>query len=1182
MPQNFILSFYLLSFLLINTQLFSQGQGNPFMQIYPLQEYGGHAQNWCITTDKRGVIYAGNQDGFVMEFDGNRWQKIPTKNLSAVRSIGIDKNGRIYVGGQNEFGYLEPDKIGQLRYKSLIFLLDTADRYFNDVWSLNILGDKVFFQSRRKIFLYENNRIKQWEFPDTYHRGFVVNGDYYIRPQDKGLMVYKNDSFALVNQGELFANETISAMLAFSEKEIIIGTRTKGLYIFNEHNGTILPFDSEANDFLKEKQIYHGIVFDEERMIFATIREGIAIINKKGKLERIINKRNGLASNTVFFLHTPDHKTLWLTSDIGIARIDISFPMWAWDERYGIEGVIYDIKRFGDHFYVATNQYLYYWKADKKDPTGPGEFVRVEGIIGAVWDLFSYKLPCEKPGMEEYRLIAANRYGMYEIHGTRAKKINDFNSFQMYCPEKDPFHLMLGNENGLSSIRYNFQTKSWGPVEQLASLPGAVLFIDEDKENNIWVSCTFKGFYKISLDYDKVTPVKNRVRKIENFFTLHGLPEDNDPGLKKIRDEILFLTDSGIYRFNEKKQYFYHDTLLNPLIYANSPMGEIYRMTTDPRGNLWIDGNHLLLNQNGSFSYDNFYLKRIESDNIRKTYPEKDGTIWFGGEKLFKLNFCENFKNYDKIHAFVRKVIIKNDSLIFGGTFYNDSNNLCLSQTEKLIPSIDYRFNSVSFEIAAPYYVEQQAVQYQYLLEGFDPSWSAWSKETRVDFTNLPEGKYVFKLRAKNIFQTVSPVASYKFIILPPWYRTWPTYLLYVILLIFFFGLVARLYALKLRNDNQRLEKIISERTAEILEKNKELAKLSIVASETDNSIVMMDAQGNFEWVNNAFTRLYGYTLEEFKTVKGKSIQQSSTNPEIMTILDTCINDKKSMIYQSFQLSKEKKEIWTQTTLTPILDEEGNICRLVIIESDIRKLKEYETEIASQRDALSLAIATKEKFFSIISHDLLSPFSAIIGFSELIGRNISNLNLEKIELYNQQVRMAAKQLYNLLENLLAWSRSKSNEISNNPQKLDMREITDKILEVIKIAALDKKIDLQNSIGPKTFAYADENLVATVLRNLVSNAIKFSPENSFIVISSQLQNGFVEISVKDHGVGISSEDIPKLFREDLQFSSPGTNKEKGTGLGLILCKEFVEKCGGKIRVESQEGKGTTMSFTIPVP
>lgn len=178
--------------------------------------------------------------------------------------------------------------------------------------------------------------------------------------------------------------------------------------------------------------------------------------------------------------------------------------------------------------------------------------------------------------------------------------------------------------------------------------------------------------------------------------------------------------------------------------------------------------------------------------------------------------------------------------------------------------------------------------------------------------------------------------------------------------------------------------------------------------------------------------------------------------------------------------------------------------------------------------------------------------------------------------------MAAKQLYNLLENLLAWSRSKSNEISTNPQTLDLGQLVDNIVEVLKIAALDKKINIQNMIGPEAVAYADENLVSTILRNLVSNAIKFSPENSYIVISSQQQNGFVEISVKDHGVGISSEDIPKLFREDLQFSSPGTNKEKGTGLGLILCKEFVEKCGGKIRVESQEGKGTTMSFTIPVP
>ena len=251
------------------------------------------------------------------------------------------------------------------------------------------------------------------------------------------------------------------------------------------------------------------------------------------------------------------------------------------------------------------------------------------------------------------------------------------------------------------------------------------------------------------------------------------------------------------------------------------------------------------------------------------------------------------------------------------------------------------------------------------------------------------------------------------------------------------------------------------------------------------------------------------------------------------------------------------------------------------ISAEIERNKVFEDLILSEKK-LHEANKTKDKFFSIIAHDLKSPFNAILGFSSILVKNHKKYDDEKREKIIKSVNNAANNAFKLLENLLTWSRSQSGAIEYFPEELHLKILLFETMFELQGQADKKKIRVLDDISENDVVYADKNMIATILRNLISNAIKFTNNNGSIIISSkhQVNSALLEISIEDTGVGIQKNAIDELFRIDKNTSTEGTENEKGTGLGLILCKEFVEKHGGKIWVESEIEKGSTFNFTIP--
>ena len=225
--------------------------------------------------------------------------------------------------------------------------------------------------------------------------------------------------------------------------------------------------------------------------------------------------------------------------------------------------------------------------------------------------------------------------------------------------------------------------------------------------------------------------------------------------------------------------------------------------------------------------------------------------------------------------------------------------------------------------------------------------------------------------------------------------------------------------------------------------------------------------------------------------------------------------------------------------------------------------------------------ASKDKFFSIIAHDLKNPFNTIIGFSGILKEEIKSGDSSAVEESANLINTSAIQTLRLLENLLDWANSQTWKIMFSPVPIKLRELFNDEYTVLNDMAIVKNIQFLSSIPDNLTIRADRNMIKTILRNLISNAIKFTHKNGKVRVKAIVEDHHVEISVSDTGIGMTNETISKLFRIDADISTKGTENEKGTGLGLFLCKEFVEKHGGKIWVESESGKGSIFKIFLPL-
>lgn len=793
--------------------------GRPFMATFTLKDYPGDVQTWAFVQDRRGVIYAGNQPG-VLEYDGASWRMIPTTNNSFVRSLAIDDTGRIYVGAQADFGYLAPDAAGQLHYVSLLRHIPEAQRSFSYVWTTLITDDGVYFQTREHLFRF-NQEDTTWSVkicqPQTsFDFAFWFGGTYYVHQGGIGFSKMVNDSLHVLPGGEQFANDRVQVMLPADDSngrsgKFLLGTFNRGFFLFDGQS--FRPFKTEADVFLRNGTLYNAAILTDGAFALATISGGAVIIDRNGRIRQYLNNANGLTSNSVLSVFVDRSGALWLGPETAIQIVETPSPLSKYTAVDGLDGTVSILIRYKGVLYAGTSTGPYYLDSQSS------RFKAVTGLLPGNAQTFGLTIFGDK-------LLVASGTGLYEIVGNHAQIIKrtiglKFSPNFVHRSQSDSSLLFCAGLDGLYAMHFDRKRDQWQDEGIVAGVHEYVASIIETEPGELWLGTNGAGVFRVTYESAALQDAK-----AGHFGVAEGLAAGGAI-VRKVMGKPIFISNTGIYRFEQETNAFRPDSTLQIVALGTSPIN-YNGVTEDHDGNLWVNlgaETAVMRKQpDGSFRVEKSAFQRFTDTPTAFIYPEKDGVVWFGtNESLIRYDPSIQ-KNYAApFTTLIRRVFVGEDSLLYGGA--------PLETSHREVSTLAYSDNTLRFEFAAPTYDNPRETHYQFMLEGFDEHWSAWHRNTQKEYTNLSAGSYRFRVRAKNIYQHESSEAVYEFKILPPWYRTVWAYLFYLLAAGgFVLGLI-RIRTRQLKARQRELEQTVEERTQEIQQKVNELAIINSVGS---------------------------------------------------------------------------------------------------------------------------------------------------------------------------------------------------------------------------------------------------------------------------------------------------------------------------------------------------------------
>ncbi|MFC2104705.1 two-component regulator propeller domain-containing protein [Bacteroidota bacterium] len=1164
------------------------------------------SDNWIfsIVEDRKGNLWIGTQKG-LNKFDKKTGIfsviKHHTENSLihnySVYGLFCDTSGNILINTPPELHILNPETNVIEHYSSPL----SVDATLIDQ-SMPILQD-----SEGLVWIASVNGLANF---DIHTKKFVI--------------------FVAGNNNTTISNNYITSLFEDHKGQIWIGTQN-GLNKYDKNTKEFTHYFNEANKINSISSNYILSIIEDKsgNLWVGTASNGMNKISFSSNdqvksVQRFLSQSgnvNAISGNSIYSLFIDNSNNLWIGAIAGIDIIDLKRKKFRLYRRTAdINSIqLSDNAIFPIFEYEKDILWLGTWGS------GLNVYNRKTGEI----IYYSEKLTGRKHISNDFvhsilddqegRIWVGTRNGL-NIYDKREELFKDINE---YFPEAEfpDFHnvrintmikdkngnIYIGTQSGLHYI--NMQTltaKSYVAGGDPDSSLGAnlVYSILEDTEGDIWIATT-NGLDRFLPDQQIFKHFRNEPNNsnslCDNFVI--SLCQDSE-------GFIWVGTNSALNRLNKETlefEYFYSEN--------DFPSNIVYAIIEDNNKTLWFTTGAGLCKYSRE---TNKFITYNEEDglqglefNLEACYKAKDGEIFVGGINGFNSFYPDSlFSN-----TFVPPVSIT--------SFVKENNSgkhkVNVSNKEEIV--LTHRDYAVTIEFAALDYTNPKENLYAYKMEGLSDKRIEIGKSRIIQFLNLPRGSYVLTVYGTNNEGLWNEQGtSIKIKVLPPWWKSKLAYFSYVISIIFLILLLIKLREKQLVHEKKVLEQKVKERTAEInLQKNKieqandelkstletvneqnkkitqqrddiekqkiELEKLSIVASEISNGVIITDRNGKIQWINRGFTKMFGYNLDEFIEATGNNIINTSDEIDIDYQFKKCIQQKQSVTYLSLNKSKNRKKVWVQTNLTPIVNEKGEIINLIAVESDITEIKEAEirikeqnTEIQAQSEELMVTNERlielsrfKDEMSGMIVHDLKNPLNVIIGLAQ-----------------NETVKQSGKQMLNMIMNILDVSKFENTKIQLKTSNNSIYEVSKSALQQVDLLYQQKNIELINRIQ-NYYVDIDQEIIERVMINLLTNAIKYTPNNGTITLESEEYSpDFIRIKVKDTGEGIPPEKIHKVFGKFEQVIARDSGLTRSTGIGLTFCKLFVEAHGGEIGVDSEvenlpAGKagGTTFWFTLPI-
>jgi len=817
--MNYCFSFLLLILSIISQNCFAQGTiSKPQIFNYSNSSYKGGLQNWDVAQDSKGVMYFGNNEG-LLSFDGRNWRIYPLPNATVVRSVAIDKNDRIYVGGQDEIGYFEGDDKGMLVFHSLKEKLPEAERFFSDVWHTEILGDDIFFHTSIYIFRLSHDKMiidrakNSWQFLGK------VKGKIFAHEAEMGLMQYDNGIWKTIIKSSDFSSDVITDIIDFNKDTLLISTLRNGLYNFSKGKVTrISLFDAPNLSYLRISALRK---LDEDRYAIGTKSAGLLIINKNGSVMQHYMYKSGLQTNHIRSLFVDKNFNLWLATDDGIDYITINSSIGYIQPDQNTTVSAYSHLVFDGSLYVGTSNGLYTTEISKGSLAedigmSKANFKKVTNSDGQVWSLQEFN----------GRLLMSHEDGSFEIKKGNADEINKTIGtwLQTATSRVLPFeHFISGTYAGLWLM--GFDGNQFNDLGHIKNSNESLRFIHyDDNSNSVWVSHPYRGVSKLLLSKDFKEVIQEKSYKLPELESsvLHNY-------MFHIKNKIVVCNPKYIYEYDEKTDQFVKSSSFEPL--HGLP---IQYMKEDSFGNIWFVSNKRLsvldfshANKESPYTINNFpMLNGKILGGFESVYVHDLENVFINGQKGgILLNYKAYLEKALKPNVLLRSIKISNrekeEQVLYGG---NGSSHM----EERRIP---YSFNTVQFEFSSTIYEQQEQVEFSYLLEGLETKWSTWSNKGEKEYTNLRPGTYVFKVKSRNGMGNESIEEIISFIVSPPWYLHPAMFVLYSIFFISFPFWILAMQRKKLRRLHQQELQLTQ---LEIEKKEKEVIKLRNQNLETE------------------------------------------------------------------------------------------------------------------------------------------------------------------------------------------------------------------------------------------------------------------------------------------------------------------------------------------------------------
>ncbi|MHA6248884.1 ligand-binding sensor domain-containing protein [Pontibacter sp. CAU 1760] len=804
-----------------------KNEGIPYITTYSQKGYKASPQNWAVVQDHRGLMYFGNNFG-VLEFDGNHWRTISLDNRTIVRSLAVDRKGRVYVGGQDDFGYLQPDVSGLMRYRSLKDKLAKKYQSFDDVWKIYTSDDDVFFCTVLAVYRLRDDEITVYEAPVSPSGfPFIIQNKLLVPVPGKGIYELKNNRYVLIPDSELFADKVIVAMLPYTGAKSLIMTEEDGIYIYDGYSN-FEPTQWQVEEFLARNKITTAIALGEEYAL-GTSHNGLLIIDKEGKPRQHLNREKGLQNSTVRDIYQDHGGNLWLALNNGIDYVETNSAFTLFNAKNGLPGTGYTSLMDGEILYLGTNDGLYYktW-SNAENPLNPSPFRLVENSQGQVYNLQKIN----------GQLLMSHHTGPYTIKNNRAQKLSNHLGAWVFVPlSSHPGYVLCGTYNGL--LLYKFIDGQLMFLNRISGFDESSRIVEEDKEGNIWVAHGYKGVYKLQL-----TEKLDKVAKLDFYNQQAGFPSNLFINVFKVDGKLVFTGERGVYKYNKAANKFEPHEELNKFFGKET---HVRKLIEDSEGNIWFSSGEelgvLKRRSNGSYEMEKMLFNKLEGKLIggfEHIMHYNQQNVLIGIDEGF-VHYHPTYlqaKNFNKTFQVLLRRIVSTaqaqDSLVSGGTFERQGVAV-MQQSEDELAELPYEQNSLKFTYSAISYDDIDKVQYQYKLEGFEHKWSPWTSSLQKEYTNLPEGGYTFRVRAKNVYGTESEEATYSFVILPPWYRSVWAYVGYLVLGVLLLLLLKHLMdqhinatKAKLQEEKEKELKLKEARhMEEVLKAEKEIIRLN-------------------------------------------------------------------------------------------------------------------------------------------------------------------------------------------------------------------------------------------------------------------------------------------------------------------------------------------------------------------